>query len=315
MDLTVCKKHIGTAITLDPLNAKACDVNGSGLPSSMDITLIQKRIGTSITSFTVGDWAFDSTSVVISGAHRERNIQVLCYGDVNGSYDPSANLKTASNIFLENSNSIANVSDSEMKVPFIVSAPVEKLSSVTLAFRYPAEFFEVKGVEMTAHNEDLYYTVKDGMIRVVYSTLDPLTLNAGDPLMTIRLGIKENSSREVISTGPLGFSGQGEFGDYDDKVLEGIFLKYSRIESSLMEDVTADNSILIWPNPARDRITIRNAKGADLMVTDILGRKLLEKHCITDPVEIDLSRFVTGTYLVTLNRNNDLIYKKISVLK
>jgi hypothetical protein len=249
----------------------------------------------------------------ISGADSNHNILTLCTGDANGSYDPGSNLKLATNIFSADSKERAIYSASEIRVPFTLGKAVKQLSSVTLMFSYPEELFDVSGVEMAQCNEDLFYTVYEGVIRVVYSTLRAYDLDEGDLLMTIRLGLKKEKIDMVPESEQITFSGYGEFGDYNGHVLEGVTLKYGLLENTMTTVLNENRKIMVYPNPASDRLIIRNAEGADLTMFDVLGRSVLTMKNLTGPQNIDVSRLVTGTYTLKIQSNNDLICKKIVI--
>jgi len=90
MDITIYKKHIGNipGYILTGLRLQSGDVNASSSLTSVDLTLIKQRIGTQISSFTAGDWMFESGSVTLSGANITKNIKAICSGDGNGSDIP-----------------------------------------------------------------------------------------------------------------------------------------------------------------------------------------------------------------------------------
>ena len=86
------------------LSYKAADVNGSGLLNSTDALNISRRFAVITSSFSVGDWALsvDSISLGSQGTRDTLFLSVLCYGDVNGSYSPSLNLRTATDVSNQN---------------------------------------------------------------------------------------------------------------------------------------------------------------------------------------------------------------------
>ena len=90
LDITLYKKHIGNVpgFALTGIKLGSGDVNLSTTLTSLDITLIKKRIGAQISSFTSGDWLFESGDITINGANLIKNIKAICYGDVNGSNIP-----------------------------------------------------------------------------------------------------------------------------------------------------------------------------------------------------------------------------------
>jgi hypothetical protein len=90
LDITLYKKHIGNVpgFALTGIKLGSGDVNLSTTLTSIDLTLIKKRIGAQISSFTSGDWLFESGEITINGASLIKNIKAICYGDVNGSNIP-----------------------------------------------------------------------------------------------------------------------------------------------------------------------------------------------------------------------------------
>ncbi len=174
MDITLYKKHIGNVSTLPQLQVKSGDVNGSNSLTSMDLTIIKQRIGAQISSFTTGDWVYDPITTNINETNLVQNIKAMCYGDANGSYMPST-LKSSSNVFFAVMRKIG-YSIMAILVPLILNQWVPKLASITLVIDYPYELFDVNDIKMIAHNEDLYYSVKGGIITVIYSTLNSLRI-------------------------------------------------------------------------------------------------------------------------------------------
>jgi hypothetical protein len=259
MDITSYKKHIGNAITLTPHQVKSGDVNGSNSLTSIDLTIIKQRIGAVISAFAVGDWVFDQSSATINGANLNQNIKAYCYGDANGSYLPNTQ-KSSSIVFLPGTEQVKLLGNSEFEVPFTVSKPVSKLSSVTLIINYPEELFEVKNVQMIANNEDLFYTVKDGTIRVIYSTLNSLELKDNDLLMTIRFSLKKDAGLAALKENQMDFSGSGEFGDYDDNILDGVKLYFATANYKTLTNDYKNLEVAVYPNPARNILTITNVE-------------------------------------------------------
>jgi hypothetical protein len=72
--------------------------------------------------------------------------------------------------------------------------------------------------------------------------------------------------------------------------------------------------ILVYPNPARDKIIIKNrdnVKIESISIIDLNGRVLLKFE--NDINELDLSGFSKGIYLLKLTYGNEIIIKKIVI--
>jgi len=314
MDITSYKKHIGNIVSLGQLQVKSGDVNKSNSLSTMDLTIIKQRIGAILSAFTVGDWVFDQTAITINGLSLVQNIKALCFGDANGSYTPS-NLKSVSNVFLAGNGEIKLLANGEFEIPFVLNKPVNKLSSVTLFINYPFELFDVKGINMIANNDDLFYAINDGTIKVIYSTLNSIDLNEGDLLMTIRFGFKMDALPSVLQDKQFELSGTGEFGDYDDNVLDKVNLSYAASNyATILNDYKTDE-IKIYPNPANSQLTVTQVENARITVIDMLGRKLISVDSNSTSVNLDIHSLFSGTYTLMVNKNNKISYRKFSVVK
>ncbi|MCK9423782.1 MAG: DUF5050 domain-containing protein [Bacteroidales bacterium] len=90
LDVLLFKKHIANIAFLEGIFLASGDVNGSGGLTAADVLLIKKRIAFVTNSFIVGDWLFNNTPIVINGGNVVQNFNGLCYGDANGSYNPTA---------------------------------------------------------------------------------------------------------------------------------------------------------------------------------------------------------------------------------
>jgi hypothetical protein len=104
-DALFVSRHFTNLITLTGLNFRAADVNGSTQLNSTDALNISRRFAVLVNSYSVGDWALGQDSVVLgtTGNRDTLNLNVLCYGDVNGSYIPPTNLRLASGSLTGNS--------------------------------------------------------------------------------------------------------------------------------------------------------------------------------------------------------------------
>jgi hypothetical protein len=100
------------------------------------------------------------------------------------------------------------------------------------------------------------------------------------------------------------FIDQSPFAGYNQYRLR-IIEKNNRFFFSLIKSVFIspdENLFLFYPNPARDKITVRgNFSGKTLLIiTDITGKKILQKE-ITNNTAISLSPLPPGIYLLRVN--------------
>lgn len=78
------------------------------------------------------------------------------------------------------------------------------------------------------------------------------------------------------------------------------------------EDLEKNQSVLVYPNPAVDIITIENINN-EIYTLEILGAtgKLMYKIDINEILEIDISAFPKGIYFIQLSNKSQVITKKI----
>ena len=65
-----------------------------------------------------------------------------------------------------------------------------------------------------------------------------------------------------------------------------------------IEEVDAVSELVIFPNPARGKVTIKTKAGANVSLYDLSGRQLLCGRSDGDRVMLDVSSFSRGTYIV-----------------
>ena len=68
-------------------------------------------------------------------------------------------------------------------------------------------------------------------------------------------------------------------------------------------------SLLIYPNPATDVITINideDIVAYNISVTDLQGNKVLQRNLTTNSMAIDISELANGTYLIIAQTSEGL---------
>ena len=77
----------------------------------------------------------------------------------------------------------------------------------------------------------------------------------------------------------------------------------------------AEGEVNVYPNPATTVINIDNAEGAQVSVFDINGRMISNVESASANQTIDASNFAKGMYIVRIANGNNVITKKISVVR
>lgn len=85
------------------------------------------------------------------------------------------------------------------------------------------------------------------------------------------------------------------------------------IESSIADK--ASFNVNVYPNPASDYIFVDNAYNTTISVYNIIGNLVTVVNSTQDKYELDLSTYATGTYLVRVQKADQIITKKISIVK
>jgi len=103
----------------------------------------------------------------------------------------------------------------------------------------------------------------------------------------------------------------------DDGVLTSWGIDYCGVENLSLNTEKFDSSLVqVYPNPAKNRITVKFEKmqGVDVVMYDLLGRMVLSKSLENSGQTIDVSSLKSGIYIMQLTDNeNRKINKKIIV--
>ena len=76
-----------------------------------------------------------------------------------------------------------------------------------------------------------------------------------------------------------------------------------------------EGEVNVYPNPATTVINIDNAEGAQVSVFDINGRMISNVESASASQTIDASNFAKGMYIVRIANGNNVITKKVSVVR
>jgi len=87
-DLYLFQRDIVGLTALGAFYKLAGDVDKNATTNSYDLYLIQRRIVGLSNAFASGDWLIESPTVTVSGSNVSKTLNVLMYGDADGSYTP-----------------------------------------------------------------------------------------------------------------------------------------------------------------------------------------------------------------------------------
>ena len=84
--------------------------------------------------------------------------------------------------------------------------------------------------------------------------------------------------------------------------------------TSIMENRTKENHLLVFPNPATDKITLLYPaliKNSIITIMNINGEKAMERQLYEKETQFDISNLPAGVYLVQLHNENSTIMQKM----
>src|SRR5205085_2140327 len=85
-------------------------------------------------------------------------------------------------------------------------------------------------------------------------------------------------------------------------------------DSNFVNSVDEHNTfslIQVFPNPARDWISIRGNDIKSVALYDVLGRKVYSNSVVISPILIDMSSFSNGLYFLESKTKSDIVINKI----
>ena len=285
--LAISRISIGVPISFwNPVNFldKVGDVNGSNIVNSTDALLVKRRAIQLVSSFSAGDWCFSqpnanpaNPSVLFTNTLANTawssyngatgttiNIQAMCYGDVNGSFTPSAS-----------KNSIAVLSDSVINIGsgqvFELPVKIENsmdLSALTLYLNYASDKLEV--IDVKSDLTDLMFNVKDGSINMAWSEIQPVSIADRGKLITLVL-----KSKATITADDELFTCNGisEFANEQGETIQPVNLVINRLDNTgaygLSDNLAMEYGFTVSPNPfgSTAKIAVTLPEKADVKVT------------------------------------------------
>ncbi|MCD4680755.1 MAG: DUF1573 domain-containing protein [Bacteroidales bacterium] len=267
-DALAIQRHVVYLNPLTGLNLVAADVNDNNYVSSADALLVMLRFVGMVNSFAAGDWAFDN-EIINLYQNTTYNFNGLCYGDVNGSFIPSSIRKEPLvELIIDGQRKIAPGKDIEIPLKLLND---HTIGSITLVINYPNELITVNSIYFK--DDDLYYTIKDGEIRIAWSDTEALLFMKDEALILINAEINPSVTDEELDFS-LGY--ESEISDPWATVIEGVKLKIPYLSTGEMN--TSYYLSQNFPNPYSSKTTISyclpEQGRVDLSIYNLLGEKV-----------------------------------------
>lgn len=103
------------------------------------------------------------------------------------------------------------------------------------------------------------------------------------------------------------YSTNGDYGEGESA--------YFSTEGFLGTESNVFEYMAIYPNPAKDMVTIKNAENASITIYDILGKRVLSRKNISQVEQFNVSQLKTGTYFVSVEKDNQKSVGKLIISK
>lgn len=302
--LNVCRSFLGLH-TLSELSTKAADADNSGYVNTADALMISRRFVGLIQSFPGGDWVTETRGVQVNGAGTyTADVNVMCIGDVDGSYGASSS-KVG---FIPLSSEFRTMKDllGRNGLPLYAASKAE-LGAISLSLVLP-EGLQVEGVSVAAGHGELVYHQQGNTLLISWFSLQPFPLVEGREVFRIRFVNTVDLTKGIS----IRVAEPSEVADATGKVIDG----FNLLIPSLAEQSEA--TMNVYPNPSIGNITcnIEGYTSADAVfeVLDATGR-LIERWA--SPVEDgmaridkDLTHLNAGKYVLRVSDPYGIVKEK-----
>ncbi|MCX6270088.1 MAG: GEVED domain-containing protein [Bacteroidetes bacterium] len=306
-DALLIMRNFAHLTQLTGIYLKAADVNGSGLANGADALAVARRFAGSSNSFPVGNWVFDKPEIIVP-ENGNANVEVrgLCYGDVNGSYNPIA--KTCPSVSLE-TDGMLSVHTQDFEIPIKVNSPLE-IGAISMVVEIPGECLSINKVTVPGEGS-LVFNQTGNELRIVWFSLKPLILNAGDILLTLTCTLNSESVNDLSCNWILG--NESSLGDANARQHENVKLTYPKLVKEGSSFYLGQNE----PNPFTGITEIPcclpEAGRVSLKVYDMMGNHVMTlvdqwKEAGSYRFALDGNRLPAGVYNYQIECKGEKLY-------
>jgi hypothetical protein len=281
--------------------------------------LIKKRIASITNSFTVGDWLFNATPIILVGGNVVKDYYGLIYGDANGSYNPTS---SKSIVVPQPSSAVFTIGsttsiDNEVVVPVYVTG-LQNLGSFQFTLQYDPK--KLAYSDVTDWNPELTSVVvgstKPGQLTFVWTAENNGIDITEGTMVNIHFKSRKSDVSEISWTSdptPV------EFGDYNGNLFNPT-LKSGTVNTFGSIGSTEVQDIAISPNPGKGLFTVScnsAIQGSSVIqVVNSVGKIVYEENkTISNTFTIDLNSLNDGVYYLKVLNNNNSYLKKLVIQK
>ena len=80
-------------------------------------------------------------------------------------------------------------------------------------------------------------------------------------------------------------------------------------------DGISDNDIVIYPNPAYDKLCVKADHITSLTIVNMMGQIVMRQYCDSDELTIDLGNLHSGMYVLQIESKSGLLSRRINIVK
>jgi hypothetical protein len=323
-DAQIINDHISNS-QLSGLYLLAADVTGDGNILANDAQQTARRaaalaINNSFDNGTgPGNWVNSSQSVVMQGSDLNLDLQVISYGDVNGSYSPVQRQGTQI-LVLNNNKSLNFELDEILQIPVSSNQEIE-LGSFQFELEIPKGFIVQNVKNDLQVGNFIWKQSQNKAIILWYNALsDKISVRSSQNLFTITLGVL-HADLNLEKLHELEANGYQEFNNWNAKPIQNLnltipsFRIFNKTNAQLNVYPNPSNwqSTLSIQIPRQQKITVQLTDLYGKLVKNILSDQTLERGIYS--VEIETSKLANGQYIINMTGEDEWMNqrKKITV--
>ena len=143
--------------------------------------LIARRFVKIINSFPAGDWLFNSDTLTVLNNNQLIGLKGVCYGDVNGSFQPQA--KEESTAILRCEGSLKTGTENTIEIPIFMKQTIS-VSSISMVIHFNSLYIDITNI-LIKNPGTCVYNILDDQVRIAWYSIVPWTLKSNDTLLIL----------------------------------------------------------------------------------------------------------------------------------
>ncbi|WP_108804231.1 RICIN domain-containing protein [Aquimarina sp. Aq107] len=124
--------------------------------------------------------------------------------------------------------------------------------------------------------------------------------------------IKRNASGYAFDGGSNGTNGQNVQLYNSSSSSQNLQWIIAPIDDAKSTEITDESTIILYPNPVVNTVTIRGASNSIIRIYDMNGKVISVKHISNEIETMDVSSLIQGLYYIKVNGDNNVSTIKIS---